>query len=87
MSTPTTDQYTTVLRRHLKYLPEGAPLAADADLRSLGLDSMAAVDLLFDLEDTFDVVLPDEALVEQTFTTPQSLQDTLQRLDQEGGRS
>ncbi|MEV4517022.1 phosphopantetheine-binding protein [Dactylosporangium sp. NPDC049525] len=87
MSTPNTDRYTTVLRRHLKYLPDSAPLPADADLRSLGLDSMAAVDLLFDLEDTFDLVLPDEALVEQTFTTPQALQDTLQRIDEEGARS
>jgi acyl carrier protein len=79
--------YEQILRRHLKYLPDGAELPADADLRSLGLDSMAAVDLLFDIEDTFDVVLPDEALAEQTFTTPTALHDALEQLGEDGGRS
>lgn len=74
----TTDRYEEVLRRHLKYLAEDAPLRPDADLKSLGLDSMAAVDLLFDLEDAFDVVLPDEHLVEQTFATPRALREAIE---------
>ncbi|MGN9910038.1 phosphopantetheine-binding protein [Phytohabitans sp. LJ34] len=87
MTTLATERFDEVLRRHLKYLPAGEPLAPDADLRSLGLDSMAAVDLLFDIEDSFDIVLPDEALVEQTFTTPAALRGVLDELGQDGGAS
>lgn len=85
MSTITPDRYEEVLRRHLKYLPDGAELGPDADLKSLGLDSMAAVNLLFDLEDTFDIVLPDEALVERTFATPAALQQTIDKSVGGGG--
>ena len=67
------DRYETVLRRHLKYLPDGEPLTADADLKEFGLDSMASVDLLFDMEDTFGIVVPDDYLVAETFATPTTL--------------
>lgn len=87
MNTITPDDYEQILRRHLKYLPDGADLAPDADLRSLGLDSMAAVDLLFDIEDSLDVVLPDEALAEQTFATPVALRTALEELGEDGDRS
>ncbi len=87
MSTIALDEYEQILRRHLKYLPAGADLPLDADLRSLGLDSMAAVDLLFDLEDNLNVVLPDEALAEYTFATPISLRTVLEELGENGGQS
>ncbi|GAA0467662.1 hypothetical protein Ade02nite_88450 [Paractinoplanes deccanensis] len=87
MSTIALDDYEQILRRHLKYLPDGADLAPDDDLRTLGLDSMAAVELLFDLEDNLGVMLPDEALAEQTFTTPATLRTTLEELGEDGGRS
>ena len=45
------DTFETVLRRHLTYLAADAPLDPDAALKDLGLDSMRAVDLVFDLED------------------------------------
>jgi acyl carrier protein len=85
MTTLATETFDAVLRRHLKYLSADDALEPDADLRSLGLDSMAAVDLLFDIEDSFDLVLPDEALVEQTFATPATLRAVLDGLD--GGHS
>jgi len=87
VSTIALDDYEQILRRHLKYLPDDADLTPDADLRSLGLDSMAAVELLFDLEDSLDVMLPDEALAEQTFTTPNTLRTALEELGETGGRS
>jgi acyl carrier protein len=74
------DQFKDLLRRHLKYLDDGKELGMDDDLKSLGLDSMAAVDLLFDIEDTFDVTLPDEYLVQETFANPRSLHQVLDKL-------
>lgn len=80
-----TENFERTLRKHLKYLTPEADLAPDADLRSLGLDSMAAVELLFDLEDTFDLVLPDEALAEHTFATPTALRTTLETMGESDG--
>jgi acyl carrier protein len=67
------ERYTAVLRRHLRYLADGAPLPAGASLRDLGLDSMAAVGLLLDLEDAFGMELPDASLTAGTFATAGTL--------------
>jgi acyl carrier protein len=58
-----------VVRRHLKFLNTAEPLRPDASLRDLGLNSLAAIDLMLDLEQTFAIVFPDEELTEQTFRT------------------
>ncbi|MEU3251193.1 phosphopantetheine-binding protein [Streptomyces sp. NPDC006997] len=60
------------LLRHLPYA-EASELAPTDDLAALGLDSMGVVQLLAELEDTFGVELPDEALTEETFATVGSL--------------
>jgi acyl carrier protein len=65
----TRDNAFRVVRDHLRFLDPGEPLPADASLRALGLDSLAAIDLLLDLERTFGVVFPDELLTEETFRT------------------
>jgi acyl carrier protein len=62
-----------VLRCRLAYLPADAPLSPDVPLKSLGLDSMQAVELIFDIEDALGVALPDEAMTAQTFDTAASL--------------
>lgn len=68
-----TPEYEAVLRKHLEHLPADAPLDPDAPLKPLGLDSMKAVDLVFDLEDDLAIALPDEAMTAATFATPRSL--------------
>ncbi|BAJ27508.1 MULTISPECIES: phosphopantetheine-binding protein [Kitasatospora] len=78
MTTPD-PELVAVLRRHLPELAEDTPIAEDTPLAELGLDSMRAVDLLFDIEDTFGVVLPDEALRADTFTSPAGLRAALDR--------
>jgi len=62
-----------VLRRRLAYLPPDAPLSPDVPLKGLGLDSMQAVELVFDIEDELGVALPDEAMTAQVFETAASL--------------
>lgn len=65
--------FEAVLRRRLCYLSADEALAPDASLKDLGLDSMQAVELIFDLEDELGVMLPDEAMTAQTFATAASL--------------
>lgn len=67
------EQFSAILRRHLRYAQPGEPLAPDAPLRDLGLDSMAAVTLMLDLEDEFGVTFPDSELTRRTFATPAAL--------------
>ncbi|MFF5019734.1 acyl carrier protein [Streptomyces sp. NPDC001165] len=62
-------------------------LTAESDLRSLGLDSMQAIELLFAIEDTFGVVLQDDDLTEATFATVEGLWSAVQRAGEEQGVS
>lgn len=56
-------------------LPRGSAqhLTPTADLTALGLDSMASVQLLVALEETYDMKFPEELLASETFATPDSL--------------
>jgi acyl carrier protein len=65
-------QFERTVSAHLKFLGDDG-LTPDAGLADLGLDSMQAIDLLFDLEDAFDVSLPDSELNETTFATAGNL--------------
>jgi acyl carrier protein len=71
---------TTILRPHLRFLAADAPLPADAELNKLGLDSMAAIDLLFQIETQIGVQIPDELLTADTFKTLGDLRDTVAKL-------
>lgn len=73
-------EFVQMVRGHLKYLKPDVELSMDAELKSLGLDSMAAVDLLFDIEDNYGVTLPDRYLTEQTFSTTQALWNVVEDL-------
>ncbi|MBO2450273.1 acyl carrier protein [Actinomadura barringtoniae] len=66
-------QFATLIRPYLRFLPEGEEVKPDSRLRDLGLDSMQAIELLFDIEDSYQVTLPDERLNDQTFETADSL--------------
>ncbi|MER6441335.1 acyl carrier protein [Streptomyces sp. NPDC001185] len=57
------------------FLPflHGDTISEDTPLRTYGLDSMQAIELMFALEDDLGVSLPDEALIEETFTTAGNL--------------
>ncbi|WP_371476513.1 acyl carrier protein [Kitasatospora sp. NBC_00315] len=71
------DDFETTVRPFLPYLPDDEPLEADAELRDLGLDSLATVELLAVLEDRFQVRFRDDALSLENFRTPAVLRETL----------
>ncbi|MFF2809820.1 acyl carrier protein [Streptomyces sp. NPDC058000] len=67
-------RFTDLLRPFLKHAgADPLTLTPDTDLRRLGVDSMQAIELLFTIEDTFGISLPDEELNDATFATAGSL--------------
>lgn len=69
-----------IVSRRLKYLRPGQRLSLDEPLKPLGLDSMASIDLLFDLEDEFEVAVDDADMTEANFLTARTLHDMIVRL-------
>ncbi|MFH8559484.1 acyl carrier protein [Streptomyces sp. NPDC017988] len=65
-------RFVELLTPFLKFLGEHE-IGADSSLRDLGLDSMQAIELLFAIEDTFEVTLPDDDMNDATFATAGSL--------------
>jgi acyl carrier protein len=65
-------RFSAMLRPFLKYAGAG-DLTPESSLRDLGLDSMQAIELLFAIEDTYLVTLPDELLNDTTFETAGNL--------------
>ena len=74
------DRFEKVLRAHVPDLTDDVPLDVSTNLPDLGLDSLATVALLVELEETFDVTLPDDDLSADTFATPGNLWSVLDRL-------
>jgi acyl carrier protein len=72
-------EFEKTLRTHLPLLPDTEVLRPDASLTALGLDSMATVALLVEVEDLFDVSLPDEDITEEAFETPSTLWSLIER--------
>ena len=71
------DTLVDVLTRHLRRVPPDGDWSA-VPLADLGLDSMTAIEVVVDIEETFDTLFPEELLVRETFATFGSL-DTVVR--------
>ncbi|WP_156722128.1 acyl carrier protein [Streptomyces apocyni] len=70
-------RFVELLSGFLPFL-DGQELTPESTLSELGLDSMHSIDLLFAIEDTFGVPLPDEDLNDTTFATAGSLWSAVQ---------
>ena len=68
------------LRRSLAFIEPDQPFPMETDLEELGLDSMGAINLLLDLEETFGIVFPDALLTAETFQTGASLEQAIRSL-------
>lgn len=74
------DQLRDVLRRNLRFVGPQDAFSLDTDLDTLGLDSMGAINLLFDLEQTFGVMFPDAMLTAETFRSGATLLEAVEQL-------
>lgn len=79
-------EFQQILRSHLPFA-DSAEFSALDGLANLGLDSMSLVQLLADLENGFDVDIPDDLLDEDTFETVGSLWLALSTLLANHGRA
>jgi acyl carrier protein len=66
-----------ILNNYLKQTGDGNSLTMQSNLYQLGLDSMAAVNLLLELEETYGVMFPDALLTDSTFETPLALKSAI----------
>jgi acyl carrier protein len=74
------DQLKNRMLEHLKLLTSVEQIDDNAELTRLGLDSMAATNLMIDIEDDFGVQFPDNLLTPETFRTPLTLEAAIQSL-------
>ena len=56
-----------------KYGVDSDMICPEASLTDLGLDSLTVVELLFDVEDEFDIKVPDERVTFQTLAEAAAL--------------
>jgi acyl carrier protein len=71
------EAFLRILHNHLKQIGDGYCLTMESNLYELGLDSMAAVNLLLALEESYGVIFPDALLTESTFETPLALKSAI----------
>lgn len=76
-------RFTDLLAPFLKFLGE-QEITAETPLREQGLDSMQAIELLFAIEDTFAVVLPDGDMNDATFATAGNLWNVISAASEAG---
>ncbi len=69
-----------ILHNYLRQSGDGHTLTMESNLYELGLESMAAVNLLLELEETYSVIFPDTLLTEATFETPLALKSAIASL-------
>ncbi|WP_328603308.1 acyl carrier protein [Amycolatopsis sp. NBC_00345] len=65
-------RYIEVIRRNIPF-SEAEAIDGQKPLKDLGIDSLGAIRLLSELEDEFDIELPDEAVQESAFGTVESV--------------
>jgi acyl carrier protein len=78
--TDLTPKLQEILRPKLRFLAPGVEMPMDEDLGKLGLDSMASIDLLMEIEQQLGVQIPDELMTADTFSTLSHLQAVIQKL-------
>jgi acyl carrier protein len=75
-----------IVRARCARMEASSPLPAEVPLTALGVDSLGMLTLIVQLEETFEVMFPDEALAGDALLTPQSAWATVHGLLAEGGR-
>lgn len=62
-----------------KYI-RATDISEDQDLREIGLDSMNMISLLLDIEEQFSIVVPDELLTSDSFSTIKKISGIVESL-------
>jgi acyl carrier protein len=73
-------EFEAILRGNLPLLDNGHDLSAGMPLVDYGLDSLATVGIILEVEETFAVSIPDEFLVPESFESPGSIWEMVVKL-------
>ncbi|GGL05699.1 acyl carrier protein [Streptomyces flaveus] len=73
------ESYESLLKEVLPRLAEQDAVQPDAGLKSVGLDSLAMVEVLIRVENTYGISIPDEDLLPGVFDTPATLWALIER--------
>lgn len=68
-----------ILRPKLRFLGPNESIPLSRNLGELGLDSMASIDLLLDIETELGVSIPDEMITVDTFSTVENLLEVIHK--------
>lgn len=71
-------EFEKMLRKHCCFLTAETALDPDAPMTHLGMDSMAIVSFLMDLEETFGFEFSEEQMTPEMFATPGTLWTALE---------
>jgi acyl carrier protein len=74
------EKFEQTLRKHLRLVAADEPIPPEASLVSVGLDSIGTINLLLDIEGTFNVSLPVALLTPETFRTRATLEGVVAAL-------
>ncbi|PJM98522.1 acyl carrier protein [Streptomyces sp. CB01201] len=74
------EELQTVIRNQAPDLSEGRPLTADDKLLDLGIDSLGLVELIINIEESFSIVIPDEDMLADNFTSVGTVADLVERI-------
>jgi len=69
-----------ILTKHARLQEDANTLALDDDLYDKGLTSLSTVNLMLAIEDEFDIEFPDTKLNRKTFSSIESLLETVTEL-------
>lgn len=73
------EKFVEIAKKYVKHHPADQPLDFDKDLQDYGIDSMEQIKLLVEIEETFNIVMPDEYLVQETFSSFRNLYEATEQ--------
>lgn len=72
-----TETIRDILTKHARLPQDLSQIAVTDDLYELGLTSLSTVNIMLAIEDAFDIEFPDTKLNRKTFSSIESLSDTV----------
>jgi acyl carrier protein len=70
-----------ILRAHARFTAADSDIDPDMPLASLGIDSLGIIELVFEIENEFDLEMPPDQITPETFATPRSIWQLLCQID------
>lgn len=78
-------EFEQILRRHCPLADPARPIDAGASLALLGMESFEVLAMIVDIEDTFELTVPDTMLTGDQFATASSVWECVRVLRSEPG--